>query len=152
MLIRLRRKPRRWPALAVAATLAGALSSLTHAATDADKGKVDAGREVALHACTGCHVVASDQPFKPVYPKPLPDFRTIANKPNSTATSLQHFLTSLPAVPKRSQMPNLLLSSEDLRDVSAYIMSLRDLARQDEKRPTRQPSRATSGFRSRSDR
>jgi len=87
-----------------------------------------AGRSVALISCTGCHIVATDQPFKPIYPEPLPDFKTIANKPNTTAASLKHYLETLPDVPKRGQMANPLLSSEDLRDVVAYIVSLSDVS------------------------
>jgi len=88
----------------------------------------DAGRTLALLACTGCHVVATDQPFKPVYvgePHP-PDFKEIANRPNTTAASLQRYLETLPAVPENSHMPNLLLSSQEIRNVVAYIVSLRD--------------------------
>ena len=63
------------------------------------RGDADAGRALALIACTGCHVVAPDQPFKPEYvgsPHP-PDFTDIANKPNVTADSLQHYLQTLSA-------------------------------------------------------
>jgi mono/diheme cytochrome c family protein len=102
-----------------------ALATGASAPAMAAEGNVQTGREVALISCTGCHVVASDQPFKPVYPGKLPDFKTIANKPNTTAASLRHFLETLPEVPKRSQMGNPLLSSDDLRDVVAYILSLR---------------------------
>jgi mono/diheme cytochrome c family protein len=91
-------------------------------------GNAQAGHEVALISCTGCHVVASDQPFKPVYPAKLPDFNTIANKPNTTAASLQHFLETLPEVPKRGQMGDPLLSRQDLRNVVAYILSLRNVS------------------------
>ena len=95
------------------------------------RGDAEAGRSLALTACTGCHVVATDQPFKPIYPGPLPDFKTIANKPNTTAASLKHYLETLPDVPKPGQMANPLLSSKDLQDVVAYIVSLRDVSQQD---------------------
>jgi len=89
---------------------------------------VEAGRAFALLACTGCHVVAANQPFKPIYsgaPRP-PDFKEIANRPDTTAASLQQRLETLPAVPENSHMPNLGLSSQELRDVVAFIISLRD--------------------------
>jgi mono/diheme cytochrome c family protein len=113
--------------LGIFSVLATAISAQATAA----EGNAQAGREVALISCTGCHVVASDQPFKPVYPEKLPDFKTIANKPNTTAASLRHFLETLPEVPKRSQMGDPLLSSADLRDVVAYILSLRKVSSQD---------------------
>jgi mono/diheme cytochrome c family protein len=89
---------------------------------------VEAGRHLALLACTGCHVVTPDQPFKPIYegtPHP-PDFKDIANRPNVSAAALQHRLETLPAVPQKSGMPNQDLSGEELRNVVAFILSLRD--------------------------
>jgi mono/diheme cytochrome c family protein len=106
---------------------AGAVFLSTTAESAERAGDAQAGHEVALISCTGCHIVASDQRFKPVYPAQLPDFKTIANKPNTTAASLEHFLTTLPAVPKRMQMGDPLLSREDLRNVVAYILSLRNV-------------------------
>jgi len=91
-------------------------------------GDVKEGRTLALEACTGCHIVAADQPFKPIYAgdvRPL-DFKDIANKPEVTADSLIHYLDSLPLIPKDSQMANADLSPEQTRDVVAYILSLRD--------------------------
>jgi len=90
-------------------------------------GKAEAGRSFALLACTGCHVVSADQPFKPIYsglPHP-PDFKEIANRSDLTAAWLRHHLETLPAVPK-SGMPNLPLSSQQLEDIVAFIISLRD--------------------------
>jgi mono/diheme cytochrome c family protein len=94
--------------------------------TKAAEGNVQAGRALALLVCAGCHVVAPDQPFKPVYQGPPnpPDFKEIANEPGVTAESLRHHLETLPAV-ARNSMPNLLLSDDQLRDVAAYVISLR---------------------------
>jgi len=39
---------------------------------------------------------------------------------------LRAYLASLPVIPKNSQMANPDLTEEELRDVSAFIMSLRD--------------------------
>jgi len=92
-------------------------------------GDAEAGRALALTACTGCHVVAPTQPFKPIYvgsPHP-PDFKDIANN-NWTAESLQHHLQNLPAVPQKPGMPNLDLTKKELGDVAAFIFTLRDPA------------------------
>jgi len=53
---------------------------------------------------------------------PAPSFEEIAKTPGMTAAALAFWLTaaSHPAV------PNLILPSQQLRDVSAYILSLRD--------------------------
>lgn len=91
-------------------------------------GSAVAGRTLALQACTSCHVVASDQPYKPIYKgavRPL-DFKDIANKPNTSAASLRAYLAALPVVPKNWQMANPDLNEQELRDVSAFIMTLRN--------------------------
>ena len=113
--------------LAVFVMSAAWLGSSTNAQTTSAEGKAEAGRTFALQACTGCHLVAPDQPFKPIYtgtPRP-PDFREIANRPNTTAASLRHHLQTLPAVPTDLHMANPLLSNQQLRDVVAFIISLR---------------------------
>jgi mono/diheme cytochrome c family protein len=91
-------------------------------------GDAKEGHTFALEACTGCHVVASDQPFKPIYAGDVhpPDFKDIANKPSVTADSLIHYLDTLPTIPKDSQMANADLTPEQTHDVVAYILSLRD--------------------------
>jgi len=118
----------RLPVVAVVALSIAWLGDL-NAETKPIAGKAEAGRSLALLACTGCHVVAADQPFKPVYsglPHP-PDFKEIANRSDLTAAWLRHHLETLPAVPK-SGMPNLSLSSQQLEDIVAFIISLRDKA------------------------
>lgn len=114
--------------LAVAAAIAAyAGSALSANAQTKLTGDPQAGRDLALEACTSCHVVAADQPFKPIYtgtPRP-PDFKDVANRPDVTAASLQHWLDTLPTIPKGSQMANPDLTDEQTRDVVAYILSLR---------------------------
>jgi cytochrome c1 len=99
-----------------------------NAQTKLIEGDATVGRDMALLTCTGCHVVTPNQPFKPINvgpPRP-PDFREIANRPNITAASLQRHLETIPTVPEDAHMPNLALSSQELRDVVAFIVSLRD--------------------------
>jgi mono/diheme cytochrome c family protein len=85
------------------------------------------GRALALEACTGCHVVSPDQPFKPIYAGDAhpPNFKDIATKFNVTADLLIHYLDTLPTIPKDSHMANADLTPEQTRDVVAYILSLR---------------------------
>lgn len=113
-------------AVMIAASVAAAAG--THAQTKPGEGDAAAGRRLALLACTGCHVVAPDQPFNPQWtgtPRP-PDFKEIANRPDVTAASLQHHLAALPAVPQRPGMANPALGDAQLRDVVAFIISLRE--------------------------
>lgn len=91
-------------------------------------GDAQEGHAFALEACTGCHIVAANQPFKPIYAGDIrpPDFKDIANKAGLTAASLIHYLDTLPTIPKASHMANADLTPEQTRDVVAYILSLRD--------------------------
>ena len=50
-----------------------------------------------------------------------PAFREIANTPGMTATAMRVFLTS-----SHPKMPNLILTLEEIADLTAYILSLRD--------------------------
>ena len=50
-----------------------------------------------------------------------PAFRDIANTRGMTATAIRVFLTS-----SHPKMPNLILTSDEITSVSAYILSLRD--------------------------
>jgi len=90
-----------------------------------ERGNADAGRNLALEACTGCHVVSDNQPSPPLL-KGAPDFREIANRPNVTAASLRRTIAALPQVPRKGQMANPLLTDAELADVTAYIMTLRE--------------------------
>jgi len=111
----------------IAASVGLAAPAVT-AQTKRVEGDAAAGRALSLSACTGCHVVASDQPFNPEWtgtPRP-PDFKTIANLAHVTAASLQHHLETLPAVPRRPGMANPDLSTEQLRNVAAFILTLRE--------------------------
>jgi hypothetical protein len=49
-----------------------------------------------------------------------PSFQDIANTKGMTATALRVFLTT-----SHPKMPNLILTPEQIADVSAYILSLR---------------------------
>lgn len=121
-------KMRRFAACAVLAMAAAWAAPAANAQPKSVAGNVEAGRTLALWACTGCHIVAPDQRFKPIYtgtPHP-PDFKAIANKPAITAAWLQHHLESLPVVPKDSLMANPDLTSDEIRDVVAFIISIRD--------------------------
>jgi cytochrome c553 len=115
--------------LAVAAVIASTimLPSTAGAERKSAAGDADAGRHLALYACTGCHIVSLNQPFRPIYaglPHP-PDFKEIASRPGVTADSLEHYLQSSPTVPERSGMANMDLSNTQLRDVVAFILTLR---------------------------
>jgi len=83
------------------------------------------GENIAQHNCAACHAVALDKGHST---KPGPDFADIANRPGVSATSLRHFITTthwdVDKVPM--SMPNPMLSHDDIRAVTSYILSLRN--------------------------
>lgn len=84
-----------------------------------DDGDPDAGRDFARGVCSTCHEVEGLDA-----PSPHPDapvFRVIANVPGMTATALYVVLNN----PHR-QMPDLILAPDELHDVVAYILTLKD--------------------------
>jgi mono/diheme cytochrome c family protein len=77
-----------------------------------------AGKEIAREVCSACHSIdlrASRSPN----PK-APPFRAIAQMSSTTETSLAVFLTT-----SHEPMPNFALSREEIRALTAYILSLR---------------------------
>ena len=67
----------RWSvSLAVVAASTAWTAPPISAQTKPIEGDIAAGRDMALLACTGCHVVEPNQPFKPLYPGPPPSLPT----------------------------------------------------------------------------
>jgi cytochrome c len=90
------------------------------ASAHAQDGDVAAGHAFARQACNTCHVVEAEQ-REPRLVVIGPSFRDIANTRGMTVTALRVFLTT-----SHPKMPNLILTREEIADVSAYILSLRD--------------------------
>ena len=100
------------------------LSPTAHA--QAPEGNAAAGHEFALKVCSACHVVATDQEFPPIRRPPAPAFRSIANRPATTAESVRTFLLSTHrTIEQPYNMPNLALSDDQVANEAAYILSLR---------------------------
>ena len=81
---------------------------------DAEKGRI-----LAERACIACHVV-SKQAAAPVVAD-VPSFLAIANKPNQTMEAIAGRIV-IPHPP----MPAIALSREEIGNVVAYIMTLRE--------------------------
>jgi mono/diheme cytochrome c family protein len=94
----------------------GVTASPTEPLPPGDRGK---GRSFALDNCRPCHVVAADQ-RSPVRFANAPDFRSIANAPQTTPLRLNTWLTN-----PHPTMPSLRLNPAEAADVIAYIMSLK---------------------------
>jgi mono/diheme cytochrome c family protein len=106
-------RPKRAVALAVAL-------GATAFNANAQDGDIAAGHDFAREACKVCHMVEAEEGSSRIIVIG-PAFRNIANTPGMTATAIRVFLTS-----SHPKMPNLILTPEEIADVSAYILSLRD--------------------------
>ena len=93
------------------------LATATAAAAAADDlSKSQAGHVYAETYCSKCHSIGAG-------PSPLeqaPRFKDVAEQSGVTAMSLQAFLQS-----SHPTMPNIILEPEDMRNVIAYILSLK---------------------------
>lgn len=78
----------------------------------------EAGRDFARRVCAECHAVGEEDLESPN--AAAPPFTVIANSPGMTAAALRFVLSN----PHR-EMPDLVLDGERLRDVVAYLLTLR---------------------------
>ncbi len=76
------------------------------------------GKTLAESLCSNCHLVASTQQHASA---DVPSFREIANLPGQTAGDIVGRIM-LPKHP----MPQIPLTNDELADLAAYILSLRD--------------------------
>lgn len=105
--------------LGVAGSMALAVLA-TSAAAKAEASDPARGKELAEGRCAACHHVASGTRSSP---KPeAPNFLTIANRADQSADKLIWTLV----FPPHPEMPDVPFSNNELRDISAYILSLRD--------------------------
>jgi mono/diheme cytochrome c family protein len=77
-----------------------------------------AGAKIAKTWCSGCHLIGrADQT---VANDAIPTFVSIAQNDTTTSAGLAAFLST-----PHANMPNYALTRDEIRKVSAYIMSLR---------------------------
>jgi len=77
------------------------------------------GRELAQRLCSNCHVIAPGGSGAPRLD--VPSFTAIANTP---AVTPEHLAGAI--VIPHPEMPDTSLTRDEIRDVIAYIMSLRE--------------------------
>ena len=78
---------------------------------------ITAGKRIAQASCSGCHLVSPQQKKAS---DAVSSFSFIARMPSTTSASLTAFLST-----PHARMPDLVLDRREIRDVSAYILSLR---------------------------
>jgi mono/diheme cytochrome c family protein len=76
------------------------------------------GATLAQQICAECHAVQAGQPRSPN--GQAPTFETVAKTPGMTAIALTAILRT-----SHRTMPNIVLADNDLRNVIAYIMTLK---------------------------
>ena len=79
---------------------------------------IAAGEHIARTWCAGCHQVGKEG--SKARNDAVPSFPSVANMSSTTSTSLQVFLST-----PHNKMPDYSLSRNDIQNVSAYILSLR---------------------------
>ncbi|MGH6804975.1 MAG: c-type cytochrome [Methyloceanibacter sp.] len=84
-------------------------------AQDAD---VEAGAAYAGQVCAACHAVLANEQHSPL--PQAPAFQSVADTPGMTELALSVWLQS-----SHPTMPNIILEQDDLRNVVAYIRSLK---------------------------
>lgn len=76
------------------------------------------GFSIAEGSCAECHAISAGEPQSPN--PAAPAFDALANRPDMTRTALAVLLRT----PHRT-MPNLIVESEKVDDLSAYLSTLR---------------------------
>jgi mono/diheme cytochrome c family protein len=84
-----------------------------------EQGDPKRGLSYAEKACTECHAVRADDDLSPLVDAPT--FRSVANTQGMTQTALSVWFQS-----PHPSMPNLIIPPEELANVIAYIMSLKE--------------------------
>jgi mono/diheme cytochrome c family protein len=102
-----------------AATIAAVfLAALPFPLAAQETGDVTEGRHLAGMWCSSCHVVTPSA--QPAGSNGVPTFSAVARRPSTTPTSLR---TSL--LRPHPEIQNMHATTDELRDLIAYILSLR---------------------------
>lgn len=113
------RKTSRTIAMGVAAVVATTTGVMAQQAGDPAK-----GRQYAVMICSACHSVtalpAGASPSSPNQTGQAISFEAIAATPGMTELALNVFFRS-----PHPTMPNLIVQPADVRDLTAYILSLK---------------------------
>jgi len=84
----------------------------------AQEADIAAGKAYAEQVCATCHAVEQGEEESPLYQAPT--FQSVADTPGMTEMALSVWLQS-----SHPTMPNIVLSQDEIRNVVAYIRSLK---------------------------
>lgn len=76
------------------------------------------GRAYVEKMCTGCHAVQPGEAASSL--QTAPSFTAVADSPGLTELALNAFFRT-----SHKNMPNFVLTPKEIKDVSAYILSLK---------------------------
>jgi mono/diheme cytochrome c family protein len=99
-------------------TLAGTLLLALSSQAFAQEADIEAGAAYAEQVCAACHAVLPNETISPL--PEAPPFQSVADTPGMTELALTVWLQS-----SHPTMPNIVLEQNDLRNVVAYIRSLK---------------------------
>lgn len=85
---------------------------------EAQEADIAAGKVYADEVCAACHAVQAGDAESPL--TDAPPFQEVADTPGMTELALSVWLQS-----SHPTMPNIILEQDDLRNVVAYIRSLK---------------------------
>ena len=110
--------------LAISAFSVLATAQAQQASSAADD--VEKGRYLAGLICSICHVAGPDQLVEPILRPPAQSFETIAQRSTTSADSIRTFLTTTHRdISNPAGMPNPELLDFQIRQLDAYLLSLR---------------------------
>ncbi len=101
----------------------GVCSASGQEATSADD--VRKGHQLAIMVCSFCHVAAPDQAHMPILNPPAPSFDSVAQRTDISVDWLEKFITTTRGLDNPSGMPNPSLRDYQVKQVVAYLLSLR---------------------------
>lgn len=102
----------------------GHSAAFAQAAANTDD--VSKGHYLAVMICSICHVAAPDQSHPPMLSPPASPFAEIAQRPDINEASLTKFITTTHrGLDHPTGMPNPDLADYQVKEVVAYILSLR---------------------------
>ena len=91
---------------------------VTTYAAKAQEADIEAGGAYAEQVCAACHAVLPNEQISPL--AEAPTFQSVADTRGMTEMALTVWLQS-----SHPTMPNIVLKQDDLRNVVAYIRSLK---------------------------
>ena len=103
---------------AVALVLLVPLADLRAAGPEPFRPSADRGRVLAQNLCAGCHVVAGAEGAAAT--AGIPTLRAIATRPEQTGRRIENAL-----IAPHAPMPDMLLSMMEIKDIIAYLDTLR---------------------------